>query len=89
MSATRNPIQPKPRSLPGNLKDKTGPGTLRTADSVTGPTIQTPRINQSAQSSRSNEAERAGAHGSGLGENPRVVDRAGLSLGQHDNYGIT
>lgn len=85
---TRNPIQPKPTSLPGDAKHY-GPGFRRTAGSLVGPAVKIPRINESAQSGPSKAADN-GAYatdGSPLGDNPRQISRDGLTPGNLDNYG--
>lgn len=75
-------LQPRqPQKLTGSLQTKTGPGTLRRPSDVTGPAQQIPKNNQAAQSSRSKQAEtKSGAHSAGLGDNPRVIAREGLTV---------
>jgi hypothetical protein len=89
--ATRNPIQPRPAALPEDRDRKRGPGTLRTAASLTGPSVQAPLINAAAQSARSNQVNfgPAPSVNRGEGTNARIIDRASLSLDQADNYGTT
>jgi len=80
--ATRNPVQPRPASLPEDRRTKRGPGTSRTAASIVGPAIEQPLTNSAAQSDRSNTA----AYGSipinrGAGTNARTISRDGLTDG--------
>lgn len=88
MSVTRNPIQPRPSALPGDGKHY-GPGFRRTADSLVGPSVKKPRINQKDQSARSKAADNGvyDTHGSSLGDNPHQIPREGLTPTNFDNYG--
>jgi hypothetical protein len=85
---TRNPIMPRPIPLAPNLKEKKGPGTLRTAASLAGPSVQIPSINAAAQSARSNAA----AFGQipinrSESTNARVGSRDGLTQTGDELYG--
>lgn len=88
MSATRNPIQPRPTPLPGDNRHY-GPGYRRTAESLVGPTIKRTKINPKDQSARSNAAENGEyeMHGSSLGDNPHQISREELTPGNLENYG--
>jgi len=83
----RSPLQPRPVALPERVSRKVGPGTLRTAASVTGDPQQIPQINSQSQSAEARYLESNGLQSREETTRARTISREGLTQTGREVYG--